>query len=143
MDNSEIRVKQNKIKVMKDFESYQKDINAYYEKTSGLSTPQFMKLEDAMDINNKEIREQLALAQLQLQEWRKAYESWKDSDPTEGSDLSLIKTFEKDVDVTMLRKYVADEMRIVADIAPINGNHIAQARILLAADQYERGESEL
>lgn len=88
--------------------------------------------------------EKLVIAELQVKKLGDAFEVWRATDgPNEKADIEFcntVTTIMNTYDTAMLRRYVADEMRVVADSAPISGNHLAQARILMAAEAFERGE---
>lgn len=83
--------------------------------------------------------EKLVVAELQIKKQQDAFEEWRKTDgPDEKADMQLCEAFKVKYDPVMLRRYVADELRLLADVEPINGNHIAQARVLLAAENYDR-----
>ena len=83
--------------------------------------------------------EKLVIAELQIKKQQDAFEEWRKTDgPNENADMMLCDAFKIKYDTLMLRRYVADEMRVLADTAPINGNHLAQARIIMAAEEFER-----
>ena len=144
----------------KDLEDYRNIVNDYFKQSASFSpSPMIIdsqklmreniELKNQLDSAHKEIEvltkgrvlyDRLVVAQLQLQEWQKSFKKWKSSDTSETADLELIKSFEKNIDTSMLKRYVADELRVLADTAPINGNHIAQSRVLMAANQYESGK---
>lgn len=143
-----------------DLENYQNDVNCYGARFGSFGeiqvVPDYKLRKEIDDLNkqleqaNKEIEgltkgrvlyEKLVLAQLQLHELHQAYRVWLQSERGYDSDKILRSSFDKVVDTSMLKRYVADELRVLADTSPIDGNHLAQARILLAASEYENSEN--